>query len=335
MRSLRFVLLTILFMVFLAVGVGQQVITTTSTTVITLPGSLYTTVIEVPGGEMTMTVQYPGYVEVMVERRPDQVCTLVITPVEAAETTFVITGTTIKVPGTTFMTSLEMANPSTAFTTTYVTGGETVTSTGFEVYEVITSNEIPGVTTYVLTLELPVYGEIVKSCEEIEVVIENTLSLETAPATVILAWSFPGATYTIPGTTFTITIPTEFIGEEISPTTKLTTESGTTYTTTITHEGTTYVTIVSQESTTMTTVITEPGQVITSTVTYTTTLPETAGTPTGTEATTTFIPPPPPPPPKTKTAGPVMIGGVSLGTIIIALAAILVLVGALLFFFRR
>jgi len=346
-RRLHLFFLALLFLGVLATGVAQQVITTTTTTVITLPGTSYTTTMTL-GGEMgEATVQYPGYIMINVEKRPDQTCIIVINPMEPpTEQVIEFPGQTIAMPGTTFVFSTVLTNPTFVTVGESVEEGYTTTRTGMDFYEFATTYSIDGFTTTVF-MPIPVYGEIIESCESITVKFENTFILETVPATVFIAWGFPGTTFIIPGTTYTVT---QELGDMTvpPPTTKTTTRKGTTQTFSTSTPGTTYTTTVSMEPTTITTVIEEPGQVITSTITTVITIEETgspttgkeetqttgtatqetAGTPT-TQVTTT------PKPPKTTQTQTAAQPQIPIGLIIIAASAILILVGAVILFLRR
>ena len=339
-RTVKLVLLAFVLLGFLATGVAQQVITTTTTTVVTLPGSSYTTTIKIPGGNQTVTIQYPGYVHIWVEKHPSRVCTLIITPIQQPSvTTISIPATTIIYPATTIFESIEITVPTYSYATTYQAPGETITYTGVEAYEFVTSTEVPGVTTIAFTLPLPVYAEIVKSCDVIEVVVEEKIIPETVPATIVIGGAFGGATYTFSGYTMTLTfsLPSEFT-ETLEPTTKTTTENGTTYTTTTTVNGTTYVTTMYMNATTVTTVVTEPGSVVTSTITYTTTIPaETSGKTTSASSTpkTTSTKPPSFTYTYKTTTQTAYKPPFPLGMIIIAVSAVLVLAGAIILFVKR
>lgn len=326
MRILRLTLLAALFIGVLAVGMGQQVITTTTTTVITLPGTTYTTTL--PSGTVPVTYIIPKYTVVQVYQRPDQVCVIVLKPIQTEATVIEIPGGTYTFPGTTYET--EIAEPTVRYTTTMVEGGGTTTTTGFTF--VTAEIEITaGIFTTTLTIPAPVYGEIIESCEEITVLVEAELRVESVPATIYFA--FPGMTVAYPGMTMTLTA---LEGFTVPTTTFTETRNGTTYTTSYIFNATTLVTTMNYTG--GTTVIIEPGQVVTSTITYTTTIEGTGTTPTATETTATKPTPPPPPPPPKKTetiTGPITFGGISLGTIIIAVSAVLILVGAIIMFFKR
>ncbi len=335
-HRLHLFFLALLFLGFLATGVAQQVITTTTTTVITLPGTSYTTTMTLGGEGGTAIVQYPGYVVINVERRPDQTCVLVITPLEPpTEQVIEVPGQTISFPGTTFVFSTVLTDP------TYVTAGErveegyTTTRTGMDFYEIATTYSMDGFTTTVV-MPIPVYAEVVETCEAITVQFENTFIVETVPATVFIAWEYEGTTFTIPGTTFTIT---QEIGTftVLPPTTRTTVREGTTETFSTSEPGTTYTTTVSIEPTTITTVVEEPGQVVTSTITTVITLEETGATTTqeGTQtpgATTTTQVATKPKTTQTPTAAQPPI---PIGLIIIAASAVLILVGAIILFLKR
>lgn len=340
-RYVRVIAVAALLLGFLATGLAQQVITTTTTTLITLPGTSYTTTIELPGGNETITIQFPEYVYMRVEKHPDRVCTIVISPKKVLTATTVSwPDTTITIPGTTVLASLELTEPTYTRATTYEVGGETMSYTSVEFYDYVSSTEIPGITTIIITLPIPVEAEIQRYCDVIEVVVEETLILESVPATVMIGGEFGGLTYTLTGYTATITypIPPELTETSLNPTTKTVTEPGTTMKYTTTVEGSTYTTTIFMNATTITTVVTEPGSVITSTITYTTTVEETSKPTETTPTKTTTKPPPPPPPPKppkTTTTQTEIKPPFPLGLTIIAASAVLILAGAIILFIKR
>ncbi len=277
-NAIALALLLLVVLGLSTVAIGVRTITTTKTTLITIPGKVYTTVIEVGGEVGEITVQYPGYVKIIVEKREDQVCVVRVTPLEPpAEQTQVIEipETTIAFAGTTFIFSTVL-NEQTMVTKVIVTEeGYTTTTTGidFEDYAFETVVSMPGLTT-TYSVPLPVYAEIIKECSDVIITVENTFIIEEAPATVIFAAGFPGTTFVLQGTKFTMTLPPMEITTLPPPTTKTTTIKGTTNEYTTTEQGTTYTTTMSVEPTTITSVVTEQEKIITSTIVITTTVEE-------------------------------------------------------------
>ena len=272
MVALALALLTTLGLI--SVVMSAETITTTITTVETIPGTTYTTTIEVEGGTMgEVIVSYPNVTVVRIVNRPDQLCVIIVKSQEipAGEYTVSMGGGTIAIPGTTFKTTI---TEQTILTTILETiGGETITTTGYRnvVLGTTTVVEFAGVTTTYVT-EIPVflYGEIIEWCDRVVVVNIERYVLETVPATVFVA--FEGFTTSFPGFTTVVTLE----GFSIPATTVTVTETspGTTYTTTYVNPGTTYTTTVSIEGTTVVTTVSQPEQVVTRTKTITTVLEE-------------------------------------------------------------
>lgn len=319
-----------LFLGFLATGVAQQVITTTTTTVVIIPGTTYVTTLK--GGENTITMIIPRYTMVIVERYPDQACTMILRPLKPEDGAITIPGTTVTIPGTTMQTVI--TEPTIKHSTIYERDGVT-TTTGYTFIDFATT--IDGQT---ISIPLPFYAEIVRRCQTIQVVEEITIIMGSVPAT--LYYAYPEMTYSFEGTTLSIEDMEEVPLQTLTTTTIV---PGTTYTETTVFPGTTIATVVTLPTTTST--VTEPGKTITSTITYVTTIPEstpktitTTPTPTPTSQTTpTTIATTTPAttPVKTETTKPgVEVAGLPLDIVvgIVSGVAIVVIVVAVLLFRR-
>ncbi|MCS7126481.1 MAG: hypothetical protein NZ929_06200 [Aigarchaeota archaeon] len=325
----RIILLSILFLGFLFVGIGQQVITTTSTTVITIPGTTYTTTL--PGGISTITIIFPQFTIVEAYKAPDQVCTIVLRP-QKAEPVVEVPGTTVIVPGTTYQTVIRESMVK--YSETEEIGGTETTTTAFTYYEfnIVTTIEIPaGATTtytaYTYPMMIPFYGEIVERCEKIVVVREMTLVVDNVPATIYV--EYPGMSLAFEGTTFTV----EELEEIVIPTTTIVeTRPGETYKTTYIQEATTILSTV--EAPAGVTVISSPGKVVTSTITYVTTLEETARTTPYTSPTITQTTPPTETRVQT-TQTPTVFAGLGPELIIIVIAVAVIAIVIAIFLARR
>lgn len=312
-----------LFLGFLATGMAQQLITTTTTTVVTIPGTTYVTTII--GGENTITMIIPKYTMIFVEKRPDQVCSIVLKPIKA-EGPITIPGTTITVLGTTMQTVF--TEPTIKYSTTYEEDGIT-TTTGYTSIDLITT-----VNGQTFSMPVPLYAEIIERCQTIQIIEEITIILASVPAT--FYYVYPEMTYSFEE----MTMPLEDMMEELPMTTVTTTTimPGTTYTETEVFPGTTVATVVSLPSTIST--VTEPEKIVTSTITFITTIVEstpktTPTTPTPTTATQTT--PATVTPTKTETARPgIEFAGLSLEILVAIVAAIaIVIVVVVVLLFRR
>lgn len=255
MENLKIFVILIVFLGFISTGVAQQVITTTTTTIVTIPGKTYTTTLT--GGESTITMIVPEYTMIIVEKRPDKTCTVVIKPLESSGV-IAIPGTTVSVPGTTFQTVI--TEPTIKYATTMREDGVT-TTTEYTYIDYVTT--VYGQT---LSIPLPIYAEIIRRCGTIHVVEEVTIIMGKVPAT--FHYAYPGMTYSFEGTTYTI----GEIVEEVSLTQITTVEVmfGTTYTERTVFPGATETTVIVLPSTVTT--ITEAGRIVTSTITYLTTV---------------------------------------------------------------
>lgn len=325
----------ILFLGFLATGIAQQVITTTTTTVLTIPGTTYVTTLL--GGENTVTIIMPKYTMIVVEKHPDQACTIVLKPLKT-EGVIIIPATTVTIPGTTVQTVF--AEPTMKYSTTYEEDG-TTTTTGYTYIEFVTT--IAGQT---FSMPLPLYAEIIERCQTIQIIQEATIIMASVPAT--FYYAYQGTTYTFEGTTITVKDMIEEIPITTITTTTIT--PGTTHTETTVFPGTTIVTAISLPTTIST--VTEPQKIITSTITYVTTIvkstpkttpttptPTTITQTTPTTVTTTTIPTSPTTPTKTETTRPgIEFAGLPLDIlvgIIAAIAIIIIVVAVLLFREKR
>lgn len=267
----------ILILCVLSIGFAQQVVTMTTTTVITYPPSTTTEVVRMPGMTGAATMIYGGYRLIYIEIRPDQECVMVVRGEPVREIT--IPGMTF--PGVTTAYTIPAATYET--TITRVEGGTTLTTTGMDYVEVLTTISMGPVST-VFSMPAPIYGEIMKYCRVITLTIINRFEAGE-PLTISIA--MPG--YTMSGTV--ITIPELFITEPVTVT-KTTTIPGTTYTTTYEERGRTIVTTITSPGTTTTKTITIPGSTITKIITIESTISgpptktETSTRPTGTPSTT-------------------------------------------------
>ncbi len=320
----------VVFLGFLTIGAAQQIIiTTTTTTLITIPGTTYVTTL--PGGEITATIVIPKYTLIAVEKRPDQTCSIVLKPIKT-EGVITIPGTTVTIPGTTVQTVF--TEPTIKYSITYEEDGVT-TTTGYTYIELVTT--IAGQT---FSIPIPLYAEIIESCQTIQVVQEVTIIMGSVPAT--FYYAYPEMTYSFEGATFTIEEMTEELPTTITTTTIT---PGTTYTESTVFPGTTMATTITLPSTTVT--VTEPEKTVTSTITYVTTItrPTTETTPTTptpttttqTTPTTVTTPTPTPTLTETETTRPGMeFAGLPLDILagIIATVAIIAIVVAALLFRR-
>ncbi len=328
--NLKILFFLMLFLGFLATGIAQQVITTTTTTVVTIPGTTYVTTLL--GGESTVTMIIPKYTMILVEKRPDQECSLVLKPLKT-EGAITIPGTTVTIPGTTMQTVF--TESTIKYSTAYEENGVT-TTTGYTYIEFTTT--VAGQT---FSMPIPLYAEIIERCQTIQIIQEVTIIMGSVPAT--FYYVYPEITYSFEETTFTM----EDMVEEV-PMTIITTTTimpGATYTETTVFPGTTVTTMFSLPSTVST--VTEPGKIVTSTITFVTTIVEstpkttpttpTSATTTPTTITTTSIVTSPTIPTKTETTRPgIEFVGLPLDILvgIIAATAVIIIVVAVLLFRR-
>ena len=335
-RYVKLAALTALFLGFLATGVAQQVITTTTTTVVTLPGTTYTSIIEIAGASGEITISVPEHTRIVIVMKPNQTCTVLFVATETPGEVISLPGTTVEIPGTSM--AIVVTEQTLEQTATLTEGGTTLKYTGVTFVENIFSTEIPGITTMVVTVSLPLVGEIEEYCEVIEFTEIDRLIFSEVPATLVFVMG--GMTYAFPGFTLTFTPPPGF---SVQPTTmeQATVKEGYTTTFSTVIPETSVVFTGQINGTTYTTTITEPEEIVTSTITYTTTLKGTMTTPTATTpspATTTSKPTittKPYLPPKTTTTQAVPKPPFPLGLLIIAASAVLVLAGALILLIKR
>ena len=240
----------------ISIGIGQQVITTTTTTVITYPGTTYTTVISEPRTTLVETLVKGGYRIIYAEAKPDQECVLVV---EASPVTVVT------IPGMTINpTTIVYTIPATTYETTMtkVEGGTTITTTRGEVLEEATTVTMRPITT-AFTMPIPVYGKVIEYCKVITVtlVYRYEASQEIAATVTAPGYTFEGAVITYPTVLFTQPVTT----------TITTIRPGTTHTETYEEKPETIVTTIVKPGTTKTETIVSPGSTVTKTITYTTT----------------------------------------------------------------
>ena len=316
-------ILSLLILGTLSIGLSQQIITTSSTTLITIPETTLTTVISKPGTTKTVTIVHGGYRVIYIEKRPNQECVLVVkgTPIKAAT-----------MPGTTVVYTL----PASTYETTIIRteGGTTLTTTRPEVVEQVVTVGVPPVVV-TMTASVPVYGEVLEHCQVITVTIINRIEASEG-ATVLVA--FPG--FTLKGTVFTI--PTLLATQPVT-TTKTMTKTGITYTRTIERSGETTVKTIVFPGTTVTKTIVKSGKVITSIVTYVTTIskPLTQTTHPPKPPKKTTKPPKPPKPPKpsktitTSTTQAIQQIPTTLLLILIAAAALIIVAAAIILLSRK
>jgi len=268
LNIMRLPVLLVLIFVFLGlIGYvqSQNVITTTTTRVVTVQPTTIVTEVTVSGTTGTATIQIPGYLLIMESREPGRLCTVYFTAQQPPDV-LVFPGTTI--PGTTFSTVINQQTLAT--TATVVEGGTTVSTTGIETVQIVTEG---------FTLPMPIYGVIREYCERVTITDIITYIVESVPATIRVV--FEG--FTFPGTTMTVDLP----DLEIATTfTSIKTKTGVTERFTTSFPGTFFTTIQAVEPTTYMETVTRPGT--THVETYTTVITLTQTTP-ATAATTTPI----------------------------------------------
>lgn len=118
-RFLSHIAIIALVLGVLSIGLAQQIITITTTTVITYPPSTTTETSVVPGTTGVATIAYGGYRLIYVEMRPDQECVMIVRGEPVTEVT--IPGVTM--PGITTTYIIPAATYET--TITQVEGGTT------------------------------------------------------------------------------------------------------------------------------------------------------------------------------------------------------------------
>jgi hypothetical protein len=306
----KFLHLTIIIVIslwFTKIVIGQQVITTTTTKVTTIPGTTFTTTIKQPDTTVLLTMIMPGYKIIIEREQPEQVCVATIKALPGATVT-------VTIPGATYSTVI--AIPTYAATILETIGGTVLTTTGFTTIKFETA--VPGVTT--MTIPFPIYGEIIRSCNKVTVKEVMIYIAEKVPATIFVA--MPGMTMTM---TMEMPIQTTIVQTE--------TLKGTTYKTTVSFPGATEHISSVIKGTTFTSIIAEPGTTKTEIVIITTTLPtKTPATPstTTTEVTTPKTPTTTPTtitPTTVAPTGPdVMTLGIMAGVIVIVIILVIYLV---------
>ncbi|MCX8201082.1 MAG: hypothetical protein N3H84_03145 [Candidatus Caldarchaeum sp.] len=311
--------------VLLAVGLlgyveSQQVITTTTTRVVTIPPTTYTTQTVIAGTTIVATVQMPGMTIVYEVRQPDQTCTVVFTA-QAPPRVVAIPGTTFVMTGTTFSTVFTQSRYTTIFT--YVEGGTTLVTTGLRDFPV---------TTFGMVMTMPVYGAIREFCNRITITQLVEWAFASVPATYVTAE--PGTTISFQGTTYTaeavprIDLTTSYT--EVRP--------GTTNRETVTFPPTAYTTRQTVTPTTVRQTVVSPGTTITQTITTVITVQQqtTPTTPRPTTPTTPTTPAqttPTTPRPTTPTTTPTPTG-FGLTELVIPVAVIVVLLAVVLIALR-
>jgi hypothetical protein len=242
---------------------SQNVITTTTTRVVTVQPTTVTTEVTVSGTTGTVTLEIPGFLLIMETREPGRQCTVYFTA-QQPPSVWVIPGTTFA--GTTFSTVINQQTFAT--TATAVEGGTTVTTTGMETVQIATQ----GIT-------MPIWGVGREFCERVTVTDIITYIVQTVPATVRVA--FEG--FTFAGTTVSLELP------DLGITTTLTltkTITGTTERFTTSFPGTSYTTVQVVQPTTYRETVTRPGTTYIETYTTVITLTETPTRTTPTATTT-------------------------------------------------
>jgi hypothetical protein len=265
MRKSSFLVLVIVLLGFAGYAYSQNVITTTTTRVVTVQPTTLTTEVTVSGTTGTVTLEIPGFLLIMETREPGRQCTVYFTA-QQPPSVWVRPGTTVA--GTTFSTVINQQTFAT--TATAVEGGTTVTTTGMETVQVVTQG---------ITLPMPIWGVGREFCERVTVTDIITYIVQTVPATVRVA--FEG--FTFAGTTVSLELP------DLGITTTLTltkTITGTTERFTTSFPGTSYTTVQVVQPTTYRETVTRPGTTYIETYTTVITLTETPTRTTPTATTT-------------------------------------------------
>jgi hypothetical protein len=262
MRKSSFLVLVIVLLGFAGYAYSQNVITTTTTRVVTVQPTTVTTEVTVSGTTGTVTLEIPGFLLIMETREPGRQCTVYFTA-QQPPSVWVIPGTTVA--GTTFSTVINQQTFAT--TATAVEGGTTVTTTGMETVQIATQG---------ITMPMPIWGVGREFCERVTVTDIITYIVQTVPATVRVA--FEG--FTFAGTTVSLELP------DLGITTTLTltkTITGTTERFTTSFPGTSYTTVQVVQPTTYRETVTRPGttyiETYTTVITLTETPTQTAATP--------------------------------------------------------
>jgi hypothetical protein len=265
MRKSSFPVLVTVLLGFAGYAYSQNVITTTTTRVVTVQPTTVTTEVTVSGTTGTVTLEIPGFLLIMETREPGRQCTVYFTA-QQPPSVWVIPGTTFA--GTTFSTVINQQTFAT--TATAVEGGTTVTTTGMETVQIATQG---------ITMPMPIWGVGREFCERVTVTDIITYIVQTVPATVRVA--FEG--FTFAGTTMSLELP------DLGITTTLTltkTITGTTERFTTSFPGTSYTTVQVVQPTTYRETVTRPGTTYIETYTTVITLTETPTRTTPTAATT-------------------------------------------------
>jgi hypothetical protein len=189
MRKSSFLVLVIVLLGFSGYAYSQNVITTTTTRVVTVQPTTVTTEVTFSGTTGTVTLEIPGFLLIMETREPGRQCTVYFTA-QQPPSVWVIPGTTVA--GTTFSTVINQQTFAT--TATAVEGGTTVTTTGMETVQIATQG---------ITLPMPIWGVGREFCERVTVTDIITYIVQTVPATVRVA--FEG--FTFAGTTVSLELP--------------------------------------------------------------------------------------------------------------------------------
>jgi hypothetical protein len=265
MKKSSFLVLVIVLLGFAGYAYSQNVITTTTTRVVTVQPTTVTTEVTVSGTTGTVTLEIPGFLLIMETREPGRQCTVYFTA-QQPPSVWVIPGTTFA--GTTFSTVINQQTFAT--TATAVEGGTTVTTTGMETVQIVTQG---------ITMPMPIWGVGREFCERVTVTDIITYIVQTVPATVRVA--FEG--FTFAGTTMSLELP------DLGITTTLTltkTITGTTERFTTSFPGTSYTTVQVVQPTTYRETVTRPGTTYIETYTTVITLTETPTRTTPTATTT-------------------------------------------------
>lgn len=293
LRCFRVLLIASLVLGFLAAGLAQQVVTTTTTRVTTIPGTTFTKVVTLPETIKTVTITEPSMKVVMIELRPNQECVIVM---EATPVT-VVTVPGITIPHSTIIYTVPAETYETVIT--LVEGGTTLTTSRFDTIEAVVSMG-GGPITMVMTIPVPAYGEVMEYCERIVVTVRYSFEVGE-PMTV---------TMVIPGFTMSghvMTLPGTLLLTDVTTVTKTTTKPGTTFTTMFERSGAIKVKTITFTEKVETKTIRKPGKTITKTITRVITLPPTTQTNQKFTKPETVTKTAPPPLPKEELPTPLLI----------------------------
>jgi len=311
----RISVLLVFFLIILGLtgyAYSQNIITTTTTRIVTVQPTTIVTEVTVSGTTATVTLQIPGFLLIMETREPGRQCTVVFTA-QQPPSILVFPGTTIT--GTTFSTAITQQTFAT--TATMVEGGTTATTTGIETVQIVTEG---------ITLPMPIYGVGREVCERVTVTDIITYIVQTVPATIRVA--FEG--FSFPGTTVSLELPDLGISTTL---TLIKTITGVTERFTTSFPGTSYTTVQVVQPTTYRETITRAGTTYVETYTTVITVTQTP-TPTPSPITTPTTTPTTPVQTPTTTAQPV--GGLPLELLIpITALAVIIVVVALALRLRR